>query len=73
MGQLVVTIEVIASKINNMKDNKSPGVDGIPPKILKVKRRATLLIPGLRGLIYKEILKEYGLTTLETRRLRGIK
>ena len=35
MGQLVVTPEVVASKINNMKENKSPGVDGISPKILK--------------------------------------
>ena len=35
LGQLVVTQEVVASKINNMKDNKSPGVDGIAPKILK--------------------------------------
>ena len=35
LGQLVVTPEVIASKINNMKENKSPGVDGISPKILK--------------------------------------
>ena len=35
LGQLVVTPEVVASKINNMKDNKSPGVDGISPKILK--------------------------------------
>ena len=35
MGQLVVTPEVVASKINNMKDNYSPGVDGISPKILK--------------------------------------
>ncbi len=26
MGQLVVTPEVAASKINNMKENKSPGV-----------------------------------------------
>ena len=34
-GQLVVTPEVVASKINNMKENKSPGVDGISPKILK--------------------------------------
>ena len=25
----------MASKINNLKDNKSPGVDGIAPKILK--------------------------------------
>ena len=35
MGQLVVTPEVVVSKINNMKENKSPGVDGISPKILK--------------------------------------
>ena len=34
-GQLVVTPEVVASKINNMKEKKSPGVDGISPKILK--------------------------------------
>ena len=35
LGQLVITPEVIANKINNMKDNKSPGVDGIAPKLLK--------------------------------------
>ena len=35
LGQLNVTPEVIASKINNMKENKSPGVDGLSPKILK--------------------------------------
>ena len=35
LGQLVVTPEVVASKIYNMKDNTSPGVDGIAPKILK--------------------------------------
>ena len=34
LAQLVVTPEVVASKINNMKENKSPGVDGISPKIL---------------------------------------
>ena len=34
LGQLVVTPEVVVSKINNMKENKSPGVDGISPKIL---------------------------------------
>ena len=26
---------MIAHKINKMKDNKSPGVDEIPPKLLK--------------------------------------
>ena len=29
LGQLVVTPEMVAKKIKAMKDNKSPGVDGI--------------------------------------------
>ena len=35
LGQLIVTPELVASKINNIKETKSPGVDGLPPKILK--------------------------------------
>ena len=35
MGQLIVTPEVVAIKINNMKENKSSGVDRISPKMLK--------------------------------------
>ena len=38
LGELVVTPEVVAHKINNMKENESPGVDGIAPKILKETR-----------------------------------
>ena len=37
----------------------------------KILRRATNLIPELRDLTYEERLKECGLTTLETRRIRG--
>ena len=34
LGPLVVTPEMVAKKIKAMQDNKSPGVDGIPPKLL---------------------------------------
>ena len=33
--RLFATPEMIAKKSKKMKDNKSPGVDGIPPKLLK--------------------------------------
>ena len=35
LGQLFIIPEMIAKKIKKMKDNKSLGVDGIPPKQLK--------------------------------------
>ena len=31
LGQLIVTPGMVAKKIKAMKDNKTPGVDGIPP------------------------------------------
>ena len=34
LGQLIVTPGTVAKRIKAMKDNKSPGVDGIPPKLL---------------------------------------
>ena len=34
LGQLIVTREMVATKITATKDNESPGVDGIPPKLL---------------------------------------
>ena len=35
LGQLVVTPEIVVSKMYNMNENKSPGVDGRSPEILK--------------------------------------
>ena len=35
LGQIFVTPEMIAKKIKKVKDNKSTGVDGTPPKLLK--------------------------------------
>ena len=37
----------------------------------RILRRATKINPELRDLSYEERLKECGLTTLDTRRLRG--
>ena len=34
LGQIIITPNMVAKKIRDMKDNKSPGVDGIPPKLL---------------------------------------
>ena len=34
LGLLVVTPELVAKKIKAIRHNKSPGVDGIPPKLL---------------------------------------
>ena len=35
LGQLFVSLEIIAQKIKKMKYSKSLGVGGIPPKLLK--------------------------------------
>jgi len=34
LGQQILTPNILAKKWRDMKDNKSPGVDGIPPKVL---------------------------------------
>ena len=51
----MVTPEIVANKINNMKENKSPVVDGIAPKILKetVKQMCTPLAHVFKvGILY---------------------
>ena len=46
---------MVAKKIKAMKDNKSPGVDGIPPKLL-METVQQIGIPLAR--VFKLLLKE---------------
>ena len=55
LGPLVVTPELVAKKIKATKDNKSPGVDGIPPKLL-METVEQISIPLAR--VFKLSLKE---------------
>ena len=57
LGPLVVTPELVAKKIKAMKDNKSPGVDGIPPKLL-METVEQISIPLAR--VFNLSLKEGG-------------
>ena len=52
---LIVTPEMVAKKIKAMKDNKSPGVDGIPPK-LRMETVEKISIPLAR--VFNLSLKE---------------
>ena len=58
LGQLVVSPEAVATKINNIKENKSPGVDGISPKILKetVEQISTPLAHVFKMSLQEEIV-----------------
>ena len=51
------------------KDTKK--LEGMQRKNRGHHRISSCLLPGLRDLTYEERLKECGLTTLETQRLRG--
>ena len=57
LGQLVVTPEVVASKINNMKENKSTGVDGISPKILQ-ETVQQIITPLSHDIVFNMSLQE---------------
>ena len=77
LGQLFVTLEMIAKKIKKMKDKISPGVDGIPPKLLKeiVEQISTLLakVSNLsleEGIVPSE-WKEANITALFNKGLRN--
>ena len=76
LGQLFVTPEMIAQTIKKMKDNKSRGVDGIPPKLLKeiVEQISTQLAKlfnlSLEGIVPSE-WKEANITPLFKKRSRN--
>ena len=44
LGSLIVILEMVCKKTKAMKDNKSPGVDRIPPKLL-IKKVEQISIP----------------------------
>ena len=46
LGQLIVTPEMLTKNIKAMKDNKSPGVDGIPLKLLNATSCLTNMFFG---------------------------
>ena len=54
LGPLIVNPEMVAKKIKVIQDNKSPGVDGIPPKLL-MKTVQQIRIPLAR--VFKLSLK----------------
>ena len=55
LGQLIETPEMVGTKIKAMKDNKSPGVGGIPPRLL-METVEQISIPLAR--VFKLSLKE---------------
>ena len=66
LGQLFVTPEIIAKKIKKMKDNKSPGVDGIPPKLLKE------IVEQISAPLTKENYRPVGLTSVVCKLLKTL-
>ena len=52
LGQLIVTPEKVAKKIKATKDNKSPGVDGIHPKLLTETLANGFLVHLPSGLLF---------------------
>ena len=62
VGQLFVTPEMISKQIKMMKENKSPGVDGIPLELLK-KIVNEISIPLANFLFYhlkRELFQQNG-------------
>ena len=55
LGQLIVTPEMVAKTIMVMKDNKSPGVDGILPKLrMEIVEQISIPLARLFNLSLKE-------------------
>ena len=76
LGQLFVTPEMIAKKIKTMKDNRPPGVDGIPQKLLteiveQISTLAILFNLSLEEGIVRSEWKEANITPLFKRGSRN--
>ena len=57
LWQLIVTSKMVAMKIRDVKDNKSPGVVGIPPKfILEIVEQISIPHATLSNLSLEKII-----------------
>ena len=54
LGQLTVTPEVVTKKINAMKENRSPGLDRIMPKLMETVEQISLPLASVFNWSLKE-------------------
>ena len=60
LGQLIVTPEMVVTKIKAMKDNKSRGVDGIPAQLLmETVEHISVPLARVLNLSLKEIVAPF--------------
>ena len=57
LGRLIIIAEMLAKKIKAMNNNKSPGVDGIPPKlVMETVEQISIPLARVFNLSLKEVV-----------------
>ena len=57
LGQLIVTPKMVAKKIRDMKDNQSPGEDGIPTKLLsEIVKQISIPLGTVFNLSFEDVI-----------------
>ena len=58
LGPLIVTPDMVAKKIKAMKNNKSPGMDGMPPKLrMETVEQINIPLAGVFNLSLKQAVE----------------